>query len=164
MANILTQHDSVPARIGNRGLALVFTATIFLSATLLFSVQPMFTKLILPLLGGASNVWNTAMVFFQAMLLGGYLYAHFSSRYLSLRVQVALHLIVTVVGLAFLPLAIGVVDVPETGMPTLWLLGLFAATVGMPFFALSANAPLLQRWFSLTNHPDAEDPYFLYSA
>lgn len=145
-------------------VAVVFTATIFLSATLLFSVQPMFTKLILPLLGGAPNVWNTAMAFFQALLLGGYVYAHLSSKYLSLRVQIGVHLAITALGLAFLPLAVGDVTVPETSLPVLWLFGLFFATVGMPFFALSANAPLLQRWFSLTDHKDAQDPYFLYSA
>lgn len=145
-------------------LAVVFTATIFLSATLLFSVQPMFTKLILPLLGGAPNVWNTAMVFFQALLLGGYIYAHLSAKYLAFKHQIGLHLVITAIGLAFLPLAVGTVTVPETDMPIFWLLGLFFATVGLPFFALSANAPLMQRWFSLTDHPDAQDPYFLYSA
>ena len=144
------------------GLAVIFTATIFLSATLLFSVQPMFTKLILPLLGGASNVWNTAMVFFQAMLLGGYIYAHLVSKYLPVKTQIAVHACVTAAGFIFLPLAVpSDVILPESGMPTFWLLGLFGMTVGLPFFALSANAPLLQRWFSLTDHRDAEDPYFL---
>ena len=147
------------------GLAVIFTATIFLSATLLFSVQPMFTKLILPLLGGASNVWNTAMVFFQAMLLGGYVYAHLVSKYLPVKAQIAVHACVTAAGFIFLPLAVPAdVVLPESGMPTFWLLGLFGMTVGLPFFALSANAPLLQRWFSLTDHRDANDPYFLYSA
>ena len=147
------------------GLAVIFTATIYLSATLLFSVQPMFTKLILPLLGGASNVWNTAMVFFQAMLLGGYIYAHFVSKYLPIRAQIFVHLCVTAAGFIFLPLAIPAdITLPQSGMPTFWLLGLFGMTVGLPFFALSANAPLLQRWFSLTDHRDAADPYFLYSA
>lgn len=147
------------------GLAVIFTATIFLSATLLFSVQPMFTKLILPLLGGASNVWNTAMVFFQAMLLGGYIYAHLISKYLPVKAQIIVHSFVTLAGFIFLPLAVPEsVVLPESGMPTFWLLGLFGVTVGLPFFALSANAPLLQRWFSLTDHRDANDPYFLYSA
>jgi len=147
------------------GLAVIFTATIFLSATLLFSVQPMFTKLILPLLGGASNVWNTAMVFFQAMLLGGYIYAHLVSKYLPIKAQIAVHACVTAAGFLFLPLAVPAgITLPESGMPTFWLLGLFGITVGLPFFALSANAPLLQRWFSLTDHQDADDPYFLYSA
>lgn len=147
------------------GLAVIFTATIFLSATLLFSVQPMFTKLILPLLGGASNVWNTAMVFFQAMLLGGYIYAHLVSKYLPVKAQITVHACVTAAGFLFLPLAVPAdIILPESGMPTFWLLGLFGITVGLPFFALSANAPLLQRWFSLTDHRDADDPYFLYSA
>jgi hypothetical protein len=147
------------------GLAAIFTCTIFLSATLLFSVQPMFTKLILPLLGGASNVWNTAMVFFQAMLLGGYIYAHLISKYFRPKIQIGIHAAVTAVGLLFLPLSVSSnIVLPESGMPTFWLLGLFGATVGLPFFALSANAPLLQRWFSLTDHKDAQDPYFLYSA
>jgi len=147
------------------GLAVIFTATIFLSATLLFSVQPMFTKLILPLLGGASNVWNTAMVFFQAMLLGGYIYAHLVSKYLPVKAQIAVHACVTMSGFLFLPLAVPAdIVLPASGMPTFWLLGLFGITVGLPFFALSANAPLLQRWFSLTDHRDADDPYFLYSA
>lgn len=147
------------------GLAVIFTATIFLSATLLFSVQPMFTKLILPLLGGASNVWNTAMVFFQAMLLGGYIYAHLVSKYLPVKAQIVVHACVTTAGFIFLPLAVPAdIVLPESGMPTFWLLGLFGVTVGLPFFALSANAPLLQRWFSLTDHRDADDPYFLYSA
>lgn len=147
------------------GLAAIFTLTIFLSATLLFSVQPMFTKLILPLLGGASNVWNTAMVFFQAVLLGGYIYAHLVSKYLPVKAQIVVHSCVTAAGFIVLPLTVPAdVALPASGMPTFWLLGLFSVTVGLPFFALSANAPLLQRWFSLTDHRDAEDPYFLYSA
>ena len=159
----LTSEDSASRR--SIGLAFIFTATIFLSATLLFSVQPMFTKLILPLLGGASNVWNTAMVFFQAMLLGGYVYAHLISKYLSVRGQIAVHVCVTLAGFIFLPLAVPeTVVLPQSGMPTFWLLSLFGVTVGLPFFALAANAPLLQRWFSLTDHRNAEDPYFLYSA
>jgi len=112
------------------GLAVIFTATIFLSATLLFSVQPMFTKLILPLLGGASNVWNTAMVFFQAMLLGGYIYAHLVSKYLPVKAQIAVHACVTAAGFLFLPLAVPEnIVLPESGMPTFWLLGLFGITV-----------------------------------
>lgn len=165
--NIENQDDTLSGTNPKRsiGLAVIFTMTIFLSATLLFSVQPMFTKLILPLLGGASNVWNTAMVFFQAVLLGGYIYAHLVSKHLPVKAQIAVHACVTAAGFIFLPLAVpsGIV-VPESGMPTFWLLGVFGVTVGLPFFALSANAPLLQRWFSLTDHKDADNPYFLYSA
>jgi len=143
----------------------VFTLSIFLSATLLFSVQPLFAKLVLPLLGGSSSVWNTAMVFFQGMLLGGYIYAHVISKYLKLPLQILCHTIILSLGLFFLPLAIASGWAPpEGGAQAYWLIGLFAVSVGMPFFAISANAPLLQRWFSRTDHKDANDPYFLYAA
>jgi len=146
-------------------LVCVFTLSIFLSATLLFSVQPLFAKLVLPLLGGSSSVWNTAMVFFQGVLLGGYIYAHLISKYLKLPFQILCHTVILSLGLFFLPLAIASGwTPPEGGAQAYWLIGLFAVSVGMPFFAISANAPLLQRWFSRTHHKDAEDPYFLYAA
>ena len=152
-----------PANGRVRALALVFGLTIFLSASLLFSVQPLFTKLILPRLGGSSGVWNTAMVFFQAMLLGGYIYAWAVSKYLPLKAQIVVHALVTLAGFAFLPLAAQGWAVPDGTMPVGWLLALFGASVGVPFFAISANAPLLQSWFARTDHPDAADPYFLYA-
>jgi len=146
-------------------LVTVFTLSIFLSAALLFSVQPMFAKLALPLLGGASNVWNTAMVFFQGTLLAGYIYAHLLSKYCPLRVQVLAHALVTSVGLFFIPLTIASGwEPPAGGAHAFWLIGLFAVSVGIPFFAISANSPLLQRWFSRTDDKDADDPYFLYAA
>ena len=146
-------------------LVCVFTLSIFLSATLLFSVQPLFAKLVLPLLGGSSSVWNTAMVFFQGMLLGGYIYAHLISKFLKLPLQIICHAVILSLGLFFLPLAIATGwTPPEGGAQSYWLIGLFAVSVGMPFFAISANAPLLQRWFSRTCHKDADDPYFLYAA
>jgi len=150
---------------GPMALMGAFTISIFLSAFLLFSVQPMFTKLVLPLLGGSSSVWNTAMVFFQAMLLGGYVYAHLISKHLSLAKQIIGHGLVLGAGLLFLPLSIASGwTPPENGAQAYWLLGLFTVSVGVPFFAISANAPLLQRWFSRTDHKDSEDPYFLYAA
>lgn len=143
----------------------VFTVSIFLSAFLLFSVQPMFTKLVLPLLGGSPNVWNTAMVFFQSMLLGGYIYAHLITKYLRLHWQVICHGAVLALGTLFLPLAIATGWTPPAGgTQAFWLIGLFGVSVGLPFFAISANAPLLQRWFSRTSDKDAQDPYFLYAA
>ena len=143
----------------------VFTASIFLSAVLLFSVQPMFSKLVLPLLGGSSSVWNTAMVFFQGALLAGYIYAHLISKYLKFMTQILVHGMILLVGCFFLPLSIANGwTPPETGPQALWLIGLFAVSVGAPFFAISANAPLLQRWFSRTDDKDADDPYFLYAA
>lgn len=145
-------------------LVAVFGWAIFLSAFLLFAIQPMFTKMALPLLGGAPNVWNTAMVFFQGILLAGYIYAHVLTRYVPLRWQTIVHLVVLGIGCLFLPIAISPEASPGGAVPAIWLIGLFAVSVGAPFFALSANAPLLQRWFSFTSHPDAHDPYFLYAA
>ena len=166
MVNANLNVDMKTTRIGSGWVLIgVFTASIFLSATLLFSVQPMFTKLVLPLLGGSSSVWNTAMVFFQLSLLGGYIYAHLLSKYFKFSKQVLIHGLVLTFGCLFLPLSIAEGwSPPETGPQAFWLIGLFAVSVGAPFFAISANAPLLQRWFSRTDDKDANDPYFLYSA
>lgn len=143
-----------------------FAAAIFASAFLLFWVQPLFSKMILPLLGGAPSVWNTAMMFFQLVLLAGYGYAHLlTHRVASLRWQVAIHGLVTLVGLAFLPFAVAQEAMPPTdGSPVFWLIGLLTLSVGWPFFALSASAPLLQAWFARSGHRAGKDPYFLYAA
>ena len=143
----------------------LYVLTLFLSAFLLFFVQPMFTKMVLPRLGGAPTVWNTAMVFFQATLLGGYLYAHLSTRLLGLRRQTILHGAVLLAAAIALPIGIGADwTAPTPGNEILWLIGLLGTSVGLPFFAVSATAPLLQRWFAHTDHPAAVDPYFLYGA
>ena len=143
----------------------LFALTLLLSAILLFSVQPMFSKMILPLLGGTPQVWNTAMVFFQITLLAGYAYAHGSSRFLSVRAQAVVHIILLVICSFVLPIAIPEGWIPPTEAdPTLWQLSLMAISVGGPFFVLSASAPMLQRWFAATDHPDADNPYFLYGA
>ncbi len=149
----------------NRLLLLTYVAAIFVSAALLFVVQPLFAKMVLPQLGGTPAVWSVAMVFFQAMLLAGYAYAHLLTRYLPGRVSVVVHLLVMIAATFALPLAIatGWGRVPAQG-EAFWLLGLFAASIGLPFFALSANGPLLQAWFARTGHPSAKDPYFLYAA
>ena len=143
----------------------VYVAAIFLSAALLFEVQPMFTKLVLPRLGGSPSVWSVAMVFFQAALLAGYAYAHFLMRFVPARNAVIVHIIVMAVAVLWLPLSIasGWGRPPASG-EAFWLLGLFAVSIGMPFFALAANAPLLQAWFARSGHPSAGDPYFLYAA
>lgn len=143
----------------------LFTGTIFIGAVLLFWIQPLFTKMALPLLGGSPLVWNTAMVFFQAMLLAGYAYAHGLSRWLGARGQLAVHAVVLGTAALALPIGIGEGWRPDTGAPpAAWLMALLFASLGAPFFALAATAPLLQRWFSLGRHPRAEDPYFLYAA
>jgi spermidine synthase len=143
----------------------VFAAALFLSAFLLFSVQPMFAKLVLPILGGAPSVWSVAMVFFQAVLLAGYAYAHALSRLRSTRLAAGLHL--ALMGAAFLVLPVALAPMaqtpPEQG-EALWLIGVFALSVGLPFFAVSANGPLLQAWFARSGHHQARDPYFLYGA
>jgi hypothetical protein len=146
-------------------LLVVFTASIFLSAALLFAVQPMFTKMVLPRLGGAPGVWSVAMVFFQACLLAGYGYAHLLTNYAPGRRSVMIHLGLMVVACFWLPLSIATSwGRPPVEGEALWLLGMFAVSIGPPFFALAANAPLLQAWFARTDHPSANDPYFLYAA
>jgi hypothetical protein len=152
--------------IGLIGLALpVFAATLCLSAMLLFSVQPMFTKMVLPLLGGSPGVWSVAMVFFQAMLLAGYAYAHAVTRLFDVRIAVGIHLAVFVLALFTLPLALATgFGKPPADGEAFWLIGLFGVSIGLPFFAVAANAPMLQAWFAATSHPQARDPYFLYGA
>ena len=143
----------------------VYTAAIFVSALLLFSVQPLFAKMVLPRLGGSPAVWSVAMVFFQSLLLAGYAYAHFLTRIKSRAVPAAVHLALLAVAFFTLPLSIasGWGEPPTSGYP-LWLLGLFVVSIGLPFFVLAANNPLLQAWFVRTGHPSGGDPYFLYAS
>ncbi len=149
----------------NRLILIVYTVSIFVSALLLFSVQPLFTKMILPRLGGSPAVWSIAMVFFQSLLLFGYAYAHYLMTIRNRVIPVIVHLTLLIIALLTLPLAIGESwsSPPESGY-ALWLLGLFAVTIGLPFFALAANNPLLQAWFVRAGHPEARDPYFLYAS
>lgn len=143
----------------------VYAFTLLLSAALLFSVQPMFSKMILPLLGGTPQVWNTAMLFFQVTLLAGYAYAHGTTRFLTIRAQAVLHLVLLAIFTIVLPLAIPDNSLPpKDSDPTWWQLSVMAASIGGPFFVLAASAPMLQRWFANTDHPDAHNPYFLYGA
>src|SRR5437762_1576945 len=154
-----------PSASRNRLVLAVYTAAIFVSALLLFSVQPLFTKMVLPRLGGSPAVWSVAMVFFQSLLLGGYGYAHYLIQIANRRVAVAVHLLLLVAALLSLPLSIasGWGEPPTSGY-AFWLLGLFAVSIGLPFFALAGNNPLLQAWFFRTGHPSGPDPYFLYAS
>src|SRR4030088_434073 len=156
-----TQAEASPYNL----LLAVFIAALFVSAVLLFVVQPMFTKMVLPQLGGAASVWSVAMVFFQTTLLAGYAYAHLLTRFAPGRASIVIHLAVMVVACFAQPLhiATGWGRPPSVG-EAFWLLGLFAVSIGLPFFALAANGPLLQAWFVRTSHPAAKDPYFLYAA
>lgn len=158
-------HTRPAASLMARSALPLFATTLFLSAFLLFSVQPFFAKLVLPRLGGSPAVWSVAMVFFQAMLLLGYLYAHVIISRFSLRTAALIHGAVLVTAFVALPIAIPQGwDQPPANGQSFWLLGLFGAAVGLPFFAVAANAPLLQAWFSRTGHPHASDPYFLYGS
>ena len=161
-------HDqTVPARDSAylRLAPALFAATLFSSALLLFAVQPMFTKMVLPRLGGAPSVWSVAMVFFQAALLVGYAYAHLLARTLTVAQSALVHLGVLAAAALTLPIGIaqGFAAPPSTGVG-LWLVALFAASIGLPFAALSASAPLLQSWFAASGHPQARNPYVLYAA
>src|SRR5712691_2136175 len=137
----------------------------FAGATLLFVVQPMVGKMILPLLGGTPAVWSTCMVFFQAALLGGYAYAHANTALLGVSRQMLLHLALLALPLAVLPLAVNpaLLRGGESN-PILDVLLLLSLSVGLPFLVVSATAPLIQKWFTQTGHPAARDPYFLYAA
>ena len=126
----------------------LYAATIFLSAFLLFQVQPLIAKIILPWFGGSAAVWSAAMLFFQLLLLGGYAYAHFSIRFLKARAQMGVHIILLLASAALLPILPSPYWKPsEAGDPTLRILALLAATIGLPYFLLSATSPLLQAWY-----------------
>src|SRR3954452_23416434 len=157
--------DPLSASRRNRLVLIVYTAAIFVSALLLFSVQPLFTRMVLPRLGGSPAVWSVAMVFFQSLLLAGYAYAHYLTRIRNRAAAVSIHVVLLVVALLSLPLSIatGWGEPPGSGY-ALWLLGLFAVSIGLPFFALACNNPLLQAWFFRTGHPSGSDPYFLYAS
>jgi hypothetical protein len=144
-------------------MVFLFGITLFLSSSLLFVVQPMIAKMVLPLLGGTPAVWNTCMVFFQSMLLAGYLYAHASTRWLRFKHQAMLHICLLAASLLALPIVLAAQhsEPPATGTPIGWLLRVLLITVGIPFFLVSSSGPLLQRWFTRTDHPRARDPYFL---
>jgi len=143
----------------------LYAATLFISAMLLFSVQPMFTKMILPRLGGAPAVWSVAMVFFQTALLIGYAYAHVLTRTLLPLHAAFVHLAVLACASLALPIGIaGGFAAPPDSWVVPWLFALIAASIGLPFIALSASAPLLQSWFAMTDHPQARNPYVLYAA
>jgi len=143
----------------------VFALSIFASAFLLFLVEPMVAKMVLPLAGGTPAVWTTSVLFFQAVLLAGYGYSHWLAMRLRWRWQALLHGAVLVLPLAVLPIhLVPGWNPPTSGSPVGWLVLLLSVTVGLPFLVLSTTSPLIQHWFSRTGHPHAGDPYFLYRA
>src|SRR4051812_580686 len=149
-------------------IVIVFSISMFLSAALLFLVEPMLAKMMLPMLGGTPAVWNTCLVFFQAVLLAGYLYAYAAMKWLGRRMQIGVHLCLVVlplviVGLMPLHLHAGW-EPPAERNPAAWILMMLLIAVGLPFFALTSSTPIMQRWFSGSGHRHADDPYFLYAA
>jgi hypothetical protein len=143
----------------------LFAITLFLGSFLLFVVEPMVAKMVLPVLGGVPMVWNTCVVFFQMMLLVGYGYAYGASKWIDLRRHTVAHSVILLLPFAMLPLAIqpGAGPSPDSN-PIPWLLLVLATTVGLPFVVVSTSASVLQHWFSRTGHPAARDPYFLYAS
>jgi len=139
----------------------LFVVTILLGSFLLFLVQPMVARMVLPRLGGAPNVWNSAMVVYQLLLLAGYAYAHVLGRF-DVRRQAAVHLAVLALAGLTLPIALAALPPPAPGSEVVWVPALFILTIGPVFFAVSAQAPLMQRWFAA--HPHAGEPWPLYAA
>ena len=145
----------------------LYALAVFSSAALVFLVEPMIARMVLPRLGGSSAVWNTSLAFFQAALLAGYAYAHALQRLRSLKAQMAVHLAVMLLAALTLPLRISdLLGPPSLDQPALWLIGVLAVSVGAPFAALSATAPLLQSWYARLSPTEAggNDPYRLYAA
>ncbi len=144
-------------------MLFLYTFTIFLSAFLVFLVQPMVGKILLPMAGGSPSVWLACMFFFQSILLGGYLYAHYSVKLLGIKRQAIIHFLLTFASFYFLPISFSESSAPPEN-PALWLYLQLLISIGLPFLMISSLSPLIQVWFSKTTHEEADNPYFLYAA
>jgi hypothetical protein len=146
-------------------MTVVCTAAVLLSAALMFVVEPMFARMVLPMLGGTPAVWSTALVFYQVALLAAYLYVHWSTTRLGVGRQAVLHLALMAAAWTVLPVAIPAGWRPPAGdHPVPWLLALLAAALGPPFLVVASTGPLVQKWFAAAGGRRAPDPYFLYGA
>ena len=151
-------------RVPSVMLRPLFLIIVLVGSFLLFLIQPMFARMVIPRLGGSPSVWNVAMLFYQTVLLSGYLYADALQR-LTLRRQITVHLTLFVLTGLTLPVAAATwLPDPGTLPPALWLLTLLAVSIGPVFLVISAQAPLMQAWFARSNDPAAGTPYFLYAA
>jgi hypothetical protein len=161
-----SQHRSgFAAALSGKLMGLTFSLAVFLSAALLFVLEPMFGKMVLPRLGGSPSVWTTCMLFFQAALLLGYLYAHLGPRWLGVRPHAFAHILLLAVCVLALPIRI--MDISPTlavRHQIVWLLVVLALSLGAPFILLSSTGPLVQLWFAHSSHPERRNPYFLYAA
>jgi hypothetical protein len=144
-------------------VTVLYSLALLLGAALIFLLEPMVGKFVLPSLGSTPEVWTTTVLFFQVALLAGYAYAHLTSR-LAPRRQALLQLGLLVAAALVLPIGVPDARPPESGNPIPWLLGVLAITAGPPFVVLAANGPMLQRWLAGTRHRAGRDPYFLFAA
>jgi hypothetical protein len=161
---VLASAARAAVRQPSRAIVALFAGTLFTSAFLMFLLEPMVARMVLPSLGGAPAVWNTCLVFFQTMLLGGYAYAHGSTAWLGVRRHLGAHTALVVLPLLALPFSLTQLTPPAGESPALWLLLVLLSTIGLPFFVLSTSAAVLQKWYSSTGERGADDPYFLYTA
>lgn len=153
---------NMPTSFVNRGLAVVYAATIFVSAFLLFQIQPMISKAILPWFGGTPAVWTICLLFFQSILFAGYAYAHCTNAWLSPGKQAAVHVGLLILSLALLHvLPDASMQPPGDADPTRAILIILILTIGLPYFVLSATGPLLQAWYSRSF--SGRTPYRLYA-
>jgi len=147
-----------------RLLVPLFASTLFLTSALLFVLEPLVAKGLLPVLGGGAAVWTTSVAFFQLALLAGYLYAHLAPSWLPPRRHAVVHVALLAAAAIALPLRAPAGLVAPASHQAIWLFGRLAASIGPAFVLLAATAPLVQRWLASTGHRDARDPYFLYVA
>ena len=169
MTDSLAETPSVSSSIditqsSMRVMTVTFIAATALGSALLFLVEPMIVRMMLPLLGGTPAAWNTAMVFFQGALLAGYLLAHLARRGLPWSSRPWIQIAFVSLGLIMLPVAIPNGWEPASGGQALWILAVLTVALGVPFVALAMLSPTLQGWFADTSHPQREEPYFLYAA
>src|SRR6185503_11290306 len=142
----------------------LFALTLTLSSALLFVIEPLLGKLVLPTLGATPAIWTTCMLFFQAALLAGYAYVHATAAWLGPRRQAVVHVAALAVAAATLPVTLDVGAATTSQFtPVTWLLGALARSAGLPFLIVAATAPALQIWFAALRTRGSEDPYFLYA-
>ena len=156
----------MPGKTPGTGRAsdVVIIIAVFLCSWLLFSLEPLSSKLLLPRLGGTPTVWITCLLFFQAALLVGYAYADFSIRLLGLRRQAILHAVLIAASFFFIPISLDALTPPDGMSPIVWLLRVLTSSIGIPFVVLSSFGPIAQRWFAHAGPEAEKDPYFLYAA
>lgn len=144
----------------------LYSLTLCLSAVLMFSIQPVMSKIVLPVLGGSPMVWNACVMFFQLLLLLGYGYVHVAQRLMGRFRHAGLHVILLAASVVFLPVAVApeMLQMAAHDHPVAWLLAALGGAVGIPFFLLAGNAPLVQSWLADSTHPAAANPYRLYAA